>query len=49
MRCDLKRKGDNLARIIKQHGGWIDGEHVCFPTPHAMEQFFKTLDADKSN
>lgn len=49
MRSDLKRKGDNLARLIKQHGGWIDGEHVRFPTPHAMAQFFKALDADKSN
>lgn len=49
MRSDLKRKGGNIARIIKQHGGWIDGEHVRFPTPHAMHQFFKALDADKSN
>ena len=49
MRCDLKRKGDAIARLIKQHGGWIDGEYVRFPTPHAMAQFFKALDADRAN
>jgi hypothetical protein len=49
MRCGLKRKGDAIARLIKQHGGWIEGEHVRFPTPHAMAQFFKALDADKTN
>ncbi len=49
MRSDLKQKSDNLARLIRKHGGWIDGEHVRFPTPHAMAQFFKALDADKTS
>jgi hypothetical protein len=49
MRSDLKRKGDAIARLIKKHGGWIDEEHVRFPTPHAMAQFFKALDADRAN
>lgn len=49
MRSDLKRKGDAIARLIKKHGGWIDGEHVRFPTPHAMAQFFKALDSEKDN
>jgi hypothetical protein len=42
-----RAKGNHIARLIKQHGGWLDGEHVRFPTPHAMAQFFKAIDTEK--
>lgn len=47
MRSDLKAKADHLARLIKKHGGWIDGEHVRFPTPHALTQFEAALNSEK--
>jgi hypothetical protein len=43
-----RQKGNHIAKLIKQHGGWLDGEHVRFPTPHAMAQFFKVLEADRA-
>jgi len=44
-----RAKGNHIAKLIKQHGGWLDGEHVRFPTPHAMAQFFKALEARKAS
>jgi hypothetical protein len=45
-----KAKGNHLARLIHKYGGWLedDGDTVRFPSPHAMTQFFKALDADKT-
>lgn len=44
MRSNQER-GDDIARMIKRFGGWLDGDFVRFRTPDALAQFERALTA----
>lgn len=47
METTNKQKGNALARLIRKHGGWIDGEHLRFPTPHALARFEAAIELER--
>lgn len=32
-------------KLLRQHGGWVDGEFLRFPTPHLLAMFQRAVDA----
>jgi len=43
----IVEKGVALAMKIKRHGGWIEGDFIRFPTPHALALFEAEIEAER--